>query len=64
VRRGELEGTAGQDFVLEATTEIGSGVWAPVVTVLPPNSAYTYAVELSADEAVVKIGGKDVLFSL
>jgi RHS repeat-associated protein len=33
---------------------------------LPPNVAYTYAVELTADEAVaggVKINGKDVLFS-
>jgi YD repeat-containing protein len=33
---------------------------------LPPTSGYTYAVELSADEAVangVKIGGKDLLLS-
>ncbi len=30
---------------------------------LPPTSGYTYAVELSADEATTKIAGKDVLFS-
>ena len=30
---------------------------------LPPTSGYTYAVELSADEATVKVAGKDVLFS-
>ncbi|MBI2876791.1 MAG: PASTA domain-containing protein, partial [Candidatus Tectomicrobia bacterium] len=30
---------------------------------LPPNSAYTYAVEIGADEAVAGIGGKDVLLS-
>ena len=30
---------------------------------LPPNSAYTYAVELGADEAIAKLGGKDVLLS-
>jgi RHS repeat-associated protein len=30
---------------------------------LPPNSGYTYAVELGADEAITKIGGKDVLLS-
>ena len=30
---------------------------------LPPTSAYTYAVELSAEEATVKIGGKDVIFN-
>ncbi|MBK1717696.1 RHS repeat-associated core domain-containing protein, partial [Thiocystis violacea] len=30
---------------------------------LPPTSGYTYAVELSADEAPVKIAGKDVLFN-
>lgn len=30
---------------------------------LPPNSAYTYAFELSADEAVAKVDGKDVMFS-
>jgi len=30
---------------------------------LPPTSGYTYAVELSADEAGVKRNGKDVLFS-
>ena len=30
---------------------------------LPPTSGYTYAVELSADEAPIKIAGKDVLFS-
>jgi hypothetical protein len=29
---------------------------------LPANSAYTYAVELSADEATVKVNGKDVMF--
>ncbi|MCI0666678.1 MAG: PKD domain-containing protein, partial [Methylococcaceae bacterium] len=29
---------------------------------LPPASAYTYAVELKAEEATVKIGGKEVLF--
>ncbi|MDE2179981.1 MAG: tandem-95 repeat protein [candidate division NC10 bacterium] len=30
---------------------------------LPPNSAYTYAVELGADEAIAKLGGKDVLLN-
>lgn len=30
---------------------------------LPPESAYTYCVELSADEAVAKVNGKDVLFN-
>ena len=30
---------------------------------LPPSSAYTYAFELSADEAVAKVAGKDVLLS-
>jgi RHS repeat-associated protein len=30
---------------------------------LPPTSGYTYAVELSADEAVVKRNGRGVLFS-
>ncbi|NJD69712.1 MAG: PKD domain-containing protein [candidate division NC10 bacterium] len=30
---------------------------------LPPTSAYTYAVELGADEAIAKLGGKDVLFN-
>ncbi|MCB1765327.1 MAG: hypothetical protein KDJ22_04575 [Candidatus Competibacteraceae bacterium] len=30
---------------------------------LPPTSGYTYAVELSADEAVIKRDGKDVLFN-
>jgi RHS repeat-associated protein len=30
---------------------------------LPPESAYTYCVELSADEAVSKVNGKDVIFN-
>ena len=30
---------------------------------LPPTSAYTYAFELSADESVAKVAGKDVLLS-
>ena len=30
---------------------------------LPPTSAYTYCVETSADEALVKINGKDVLLN-
>lgn len=30
---------------------------------LPANSGYTYAVELSADEAIAKINGRDVLFN-
>ena len=30
---------------------------------LPPTTGYTYCVELSADEAVAKVGGKDVLLS-
>src|SRR5262249_5630515 len=30
---------------------------------LPPNSAYTYAIQLGADEAQVKVHGKDVLFN-
>ena len=30
---------------------------------LPPTSAYTYALELSADEAVAKVAGRDVVFS-
>ena len=30
---------------------------------LPPTSAYTYAIELKADEATTKIGGKDVVFN-
>ncbi len=30
---------------------------------LPPNVAYTYALELSADEATVKKDGKDVMFN-
>src|SRR5262249_2098725 len=30
---------------------------------LPPTSGYTYAVSLSADEAVTKINGKDVLLN-
>lgn len=30
---------------------------------LPPTSGYTYAIELSADEATVKKNGKDVLFN-
>jgi RHS repeat-associated protein len=30
---------------------------------LPANSGYTYAFEVSADEAVAKIGGRDVLLS-
>jgi YD repeat-containing protein len=30
---------------------------------LPPTSAYTYAVELSVEEAQVKIAGRDVLFN-
>lgn len=30
---------------------------------LPPTSGYTYCVELSADEAVAKVNGKDVLLS-
>jgi hypothetical protein len=42
---------------------VGANGPAAMPAVLPPNSGYTYAVELSADEAVVKIGGKDVLFS-
>ncbi|MCC6763358.1 MAG: hypothetical protein IT293_01735 [Deltaproteobacteria bacterium] len=30
---------------------------------LPPMSAYTYAVEISADEAIAKVAGKDVVLS-
>ena len=30
---------------------------------LPPTSAYTYAVDISTDEAPVKLAGKDVLFN-
>jgi RHS repeat-associated protein len=30
---------------------------------LPPTSAYTYAVEMGADEVTTKIAGKDVLFN-
>ncbi|HRY14857.1 MAG TPA: PKD domain-containing protein, partial [Candidatus Competibacteraceae bacterium] len=30
---------------------------------LPPTSGYTYAVELSVEEATIKIAGKDVLFN-
>jgi len=30
---------------------------------LPPNSAYTYAIELGADEVIAKLGGKDMLFN-
>jgi RHS repeat-associated protein len=30
---------------------------------LPPTSAYTYAVELGADEAVAKVKGRDVVFN-
>lgn len=30
---------------------------------LPPNSGYTYAIELSADEAGTKVNGKDVVFN-
>ena len=30
---------------------------------LPPAVAYTYAVELGADEAIAKVAGRDVLFS-
>ena len=30
---------------------------------LPPTSGYTYAVELGAEEAVAKVGGRDVVFS-
>ncbi len=42
---------------------VGTNGPAAMPAILPANSGYTYAVELSADEAVVKIGGKDVLFS-
>jgi hypothetical protein len=30
---------------------------------LPPTSGYTYAVELGADEAIAKMGGRDVIFN-
>ena len=30
---------------------------------LPPTTAYTYAVELGADEGIIKLNGKDVLFN-
>lgn len=30
---------------------------------LPPTSAYTYALELSADESVAKVAGRDIVFS-
>ncbi len=42
---------------------VGPNGSAAMPAPLPPTSAYTYAVELGADEAVTKIAGKDVLFS-
>lgn len=42
---------------------VGDNGPATMPNALPPASAYTYAVELSADEGGVKLNGKDVLFS-
>ncbi|MCB1881453.1 MAG: hypothetical protein KDI54_15605 [Gammaproteobacteria bacterium] len=42
---------------------VGDNGPAAMPAALPPTSAYTYAVELSVDEATRKIDGKDVLFS-
>ena len=42
---------------------VGPNGPAAMPGLLPPPVAYTYAVELGADEAVTKVGGKDVLLS-
>jgi len=42
---------------------VGAGGPKAMPAELPPTSGYTYAVDLSADEASVKVAGKDVLFS-
>jgi hypothetical protein len=46
-------------------TEYTRGAGGPLAmpAQLPPASGYTYAIELSADEAQTKVNGKDVLFS-
>ncbi len=41
---------------------VGSNGPAAMPALLPPASAYTYAVELKAEEATLKLSGKDVLF--
>jgi len=42
---------------------VGTNGLASMPGPLPPTSAYTYAVELKADEAALKKDGKDVLFN-
>ena len=42
---------------------VGDNGLAAMPGLLPPTVAYTYAVELSAEEAPIKKDGKDVLFS-
>lgn len=41
---------------------VGPNGPAAMPALLPPTSAYTYAVELKAEEATLKLNGKDVLF--
>jgi RHS repeat-associated protein len=70
------EGTQAQVFLPDGTpqpvnslhvhlTEFTVGANGPqaMPAELPPTSAYTYALDLGADEAIAKIGGKDVQFS-
>lgn len=70
------QGTEAAIFHTDGTTEtvttlnlrlteytVGESGPAAMPAELPANSGYTYAVELSADEAIAKIGGRDVLFS-
>ncbi len=42
---------------------VGANGPAAMPAALPAASAYTYAVELSADEAVAKVAGRDVVFT-
>src|SRR5262249_3234499 len=42
---------------------VGTNGPASMPAPLPPTSAYTYAVELGAEEATVRIAGTDVLFN-
>lgn len=70
------QGTEAAIFHTDGTTEtvttlnlrlteytVGESGPAAMPGELPANVGYTYAVELSADEATVKIAGRDVLFN-
>lgn len=58
-------GTQPVDNLSVRATEYTVGAMGPLAMPgeLPPTSGYTYAVELTADEAVAKVAGRDILFN-